>query len=301
MLQRGYERGDLNLVYPLARGTGPLLTFVFAVLVLGDRPDAVAVAGVLAVIAGILLISLGGPRRPGSTRAGVAWGVATGVAIAAYTLWDDHAVNALDVPPLPYFALGLLLQLPALTLLLGRRRALLPTVWREARGPVIVVAVLSPMAYVLVLRALQLAPVSLVAPARETSIVVGALLRWWILREPSAARRLVGAAVVLAGIVGIVVGYGAQNTLSGRNCTLMRGPTGRLVLGTACSQVRWQEPPITIRSPWPRAWLTSMWPPRGRSWSLRGEPRETIATIVSWSRPRPMVSPCHATESWPSR
>ncbi len=206
VLQRGYERGDLNLVYPLARGTGPLLTFVFAVLVLGDRPDAVAVVGVLAVIAGILLISLGGPRRPGSARAGVAWGVATGVAIAAYTLWDDHAVNALDVPPLPYFALGLFLQLPALTLLLGRRRALLPTVWREARGPVIVVAVLSPMAYVLVLRALQLAPVSLVAPARETSIVVGALLAWWILREPSAARRLVGAAVVLAGIVGIVAG-----------------------------------------------------------------------------------------------
>ena len=206
VLQRGYERGDLNLVYPLARGTGPLLTFVFAVLVLGDRPDAVAVAGVLAVIAGILLISLGGPRRPGSAQAGVTWGVATGVAIAAYTLWDDHAVNALDVPPLPYFALGLLLQLPALTLLLGRRRALLPTVWREARGPVIVVAVLSPMAYVLVLRALQLAPVSLVAPARETSIVVGALLAWWILREPSAARRLVGAAVVLAGIVGIVAG-----------------------------------------------------------------------------------------------
>ena len=78
--------------------------------------------------------------------------------------------------------------------------------WREARGPVIAVAVLSPMAYVLVLRALQLAPVSLVAPARETSIVVGALLAWWILREPSAARRLVGAAVVLAGIVGIVAG-----------------------------------------------------------------------------------------------
>ena len=206
VLQRGYEKGDLNLVYPLARGTGPLLTFVFAVTVLGDRPDAVAVAGVLAVIAGILLISLGGPRTPGSTRAGVLWGVGTGVAIAAYTLWDNHAVNALDVPPLPYFVLGLVLQLPVLTLLLGRRRALLPTVWREARGPVIAVAVLSPMAYVLVLRALQLAPVSLVAPARETSIVVGALLSWWFLREPSAARRLVGAVVVLAGIVGIVAG-----------------------------------------------------------------------------------------------
>jgi drug/metabolite transporter (DMT)-like permease len=206
VLQRGYEKGDLNLVYPLARGTGPLVTFVFALTVLGERPDAVAVAGVLAVIVGILLISLGGPRTHGSTRAGVFWGVGTGVAIAAYTLWDNHAVNALDVPPLPYFVVGLVLQLPVMTLLLGRRRALLPTVWREARGPVIAVAVLSPMAYVLVLRAMQLAPVSLVAPARETSIVVGALLSWWVLGEQSALRRTIGAVVVLLGIAGIVAG-----------------------------------------------------------------------------------------------
>src|ERR1700712_5702429 len=171
-----------------------------------DRPQAGAVAGVLAVVVGILLISLGGPRTRGSARAGVFWGVGTGVAIAAYTLWDNHAVNALDIPPLPYFVLGLALQLPAMTLLLGRRRRLLPSVWREARGPVIAVAVLSPMAYVLVLRAMQLAPVSLVAPARESSIVVGALLSWWLLKEPSAVRRLLGAAIVLVGIVGIVAG-----------------------------------------------------------------------------------------------
>jgi drug/metabolite transporter (DMT)-like permease len=206
VLQHGYAVGDLNLVYPLARGTGPLLTFVFAVTVLGERPDAIAVAGVLAVVTGILMISLGGPRSLGSTRAGVVWGVGTGVAIAAYTLWDNHAVNALDVPPLPYFVLGLLLQLPVMTLLLGRRRTLLPTVWREAKGPVIAVAVLSPLAYVLVLRAMQLAPVSLVAAARESSIVVGALLSWWVLREQSAMRRGVGAVIVLVGIAALVAG-----------------------------------------------------------------------------------------------
>ena len=113
------------------------------------------------------------------------WGLLTGLAIAGYTLWDNHAVNALEVPPLPYFVLGLVLQLPALTLLLGRRRAALPEVWRRDWRPVVVVAVLSPLAYVLVLRALQLAPVPLVAPARESSIVVGALLSWWVLHEPA--------------------------------------------------------------------------------------------------------------------
>jgi drug/metabolite transporter (DMT)-like permease len=204
VLQRGYARGDLNVVYPLARGTGPLVTFLVAVTLLGERPGGVAIAGALAVVAGVLLISTGGHH--GSSRAGVLWGVATGLAIAAYTLWDDHAVTTLAVPPVPYFVLGLALQVPVLTLLLGRRRVQAPALWRTARGPVIAVAVLSPLAYVLVLRALQLAPVSLVAPARESSIVVGAFLSWWVLGEQSAGRRVVGAAIVLAGIAGIVAG-----------------------------------------------------------------------------------------------
>jgi drug/metabolite transporter (DMT)-like permease len=206
VLQRGYAEGDLNLVYPLARGSGPLLTFVVAVAVLGQRPGAVAAAGVLAIVGGVLLIALG--RGHHGVRAGVAWGVLTGATIASYTLWDSFSVTHLDVPPLPYFVLGTVLQLPWLGLLLAGRREPQPVreVWRETRGPVLTVGVLSPMAYILVLRALQLAPVALVAPARETSIVVGALFGWLVLREPRPARRLLGAAVVLAGIALIAVG-----------------------------------------------------------------------------------------------
>jgi drug/metabolite transporter (DMT)-like permease len=112
------------------------------------------------------------------------------------------------VPPLPYFVLSTVLQVPWLAALLARRREPQPLreVWRAARGPVLVVGILSPLAYVLVLRALQLAPVALVAPARETSIVVGALFGWLVLREPRPARRLVGAAIVLGGITLIAVG-----------------------------------------------------------------------------------------------
>jgi drug/metabolite transporter (DMT)-like permease len=206
VLQRGYAEGDLNLVYPLARGSGPLLTFVVAVAVLGQRPGAVAAAGVLAIVAGVLLIALGRGRH--GVRAGVAWGLLTGATIASYTLWDNFSVNHLDVPPLPYFVLGTVLQLPWLALLMAGRRERQPVaeVWRTARGPVLTVGVLSPLAYILVLRALQLAPVALVAPARETSIVVGAVFGWLVLHEPRPARRLVGAVVVLAGIALIAVG-----------------------------------------------------------------------------------------------
>jgi drug/metabolite transporter (DMT)-like permease len=205
-LQRGYAEGDLNLVYPLARGFGPLITFVVAVTVLGQRPGVVAGVGVLAIVAGVLMIALG-PSR-GDVRGGVLWGALTGAGIASYTLWDNYSVNHLHVPPLPYFVLGTVLQLPWLTSLLLARTGRPPVaqVWRATRGPVLVVALLSPLAYILVLRALQLAPVALVAPARETSIVVGALFGWLVLREPRPARRLAGAFVVLAGIALIAVG-----------------------------------------------------------------------------------------------
>ncbi len=206
VLQRGYAEGDLNLVYPLARGSGPLLTFVFAVVVLGQRPGLLPAAGVLAVVAGVLLIALG--RGPRGVRTGVEWGLLTGATIASYTLWDNFSVNRLGVPPLPYFVLGTVLQLPWLFVLLGRRREPQPLgeVWRAARAPVLVVGILSPLAYILVLRALQLAPVALVAPARESSIVVGAVFGWLVLHEPRPARRLVGAAVVLGGIALIAIG-----------------------------------------------------------------------------------------------
>jgi drug/metabolite transporter (DMT)-like permease len=206
VLQRGYAEGDLNLVYPLARGSGPLLTFLVAATVLGQRPGALEVAGIAAVVGGVLLISLGG--RALHPREGVAWGLATGATIATYTLWDNHAVNALDVPPAPYFVLGLVLQLPFLAVLLRGRPDPTPVreVWAATRTPALTVAILSPVAYVLVLRAMQLAPVALVAAARESSIVVGAAFGWLVLREPRPARRLVGAVVVLTGIGLIAVG-----------------------------------------------------------------------------------------------
>jgi drug/metabolite transporter (DMT)-like permease len=206
VLQRGYAEGDLNLVYPLARGAGPLLTFLVAVTVLGQHPSSAEVAGVAAVVCGVLLISLGGPAR--HPREGVFWGLTTGATIASYTLWDNHSVNALDVPPVPYFVLGLLLQLPLLGVLLRRRPDPVPVrdVWSAFRTPALVVALLSPLAYLLVLRAMQLAPVALVAAARESSIVVGAVFGWLVLREPRPARRLAGALVVVGGIGLIAVG-----------------------------------------------------------------------------------------------
>lgn len=203
VLVHGYAVGDMNLVYPLARGVGPLVVLVVAVGLLGESPGPAALAGGALVVVGVLVMTLGRRDGDGRRATGAFWGVATGLTIAAYTLWDHHAVADVAVPPLTYFCLGLLLQAVPLGVSTAtsrvRRAQLVPVLrayWRE----VLAVAVLSPLAYVLVLQALTTAPVSLVAPLRESSIVVGAVLGWWLLGEPRAARRLAGAAVVLGGI-----------------------------------------------------------------------------------------------------
>lgn len=202
VLVHGYAAGDLNLVYPLARGVGPLVVLVVAVGLLGESLGPAALAGAGLVVLGVLVMTFGG-GADGRRATGVLWGVATGLTIAAYTLWDHHAVAELAVPPLTYFCLGLVLQavpLAASTVGSAERRAEVRPALRRHWREVLAVAVLSPLAYVLVLQALTTAPVSLVAPLRESSIVVGAVLGWWLLGEPRALRRLAGAAVVLGGI-----------------------------------------------------------------------------------------------------
>jgi drug/metabolite transporter (DMT)-like permease len=206
VLQRGYVVGDLSIVYPLARGTGPLLSVLAAVLVLHEHPGVFGLAGAFLVVAGVLVISIGGGTADrAARRAGVFYGVLTGAVIAAYTLWDSHSVTTLGVPPLVYFGGGAIGQSLLLAPTAYRGRAEVGRLWREHRKEVLIVGLLSPAAYLLVLYALRIAPVSLVAPARELSIVVGGVAAWLVLGERNAARRLVGSLVVLAGIAAIAV------------------------------------------------------------------------------------------------
>jgi drug/metabolite transporter (DMT)-like permease len=200
LLQRGYRVGDLSVVYPLARGTGPLLSVVAAVWLLGERPGVLALVGAGTVVAGVFVIS--GLR--GGVRGG-GYGLATGVLIAAYTLWDAHAVTALAVPPVILMCGSSVVESVLLAPYALARREVVGRIWRDHRGAVLAVGLLSPLAYLLVLFAMRLAPVSLVAPARELSIVVGSLGAWLLLGEPNPLRRLSGAVIVLAGVAAIAV------------------------------------------------------------------------------------------------
>lgn len=206
LLQRGYRVGDVSVVYPLARGTGPLLSVALAIVVLGERPGWQVVAGAVIVVTGVVTIGLAGGRAGGrANRAGVLFGLAIGVVIAVYTLWDATAVTAGGLPVVGLYWGSLVVQTVLLAPWALRDRSLRATA-EAHRVAVPVVAILAPLAYILILLAVQLAPLSVVAPAREVSVVLVGLAGWLWFREPHPAQRLVGAAVVLLGVGVLTVG-----------------------------------------------------------------------------------------------
>ncbi len=207
LLASGYRAGDLSLVYPLARATGPLLSTAAAIAILGERPTPLAIAGALAIVVGAVFVT-GDPRRLRAQGAGTAVGyaLATGVVIAAYTLWDKQAVSAFLVPPLVYDWARNVGQAALLTPVAYAARGTVARHWREHRAEVLGIAVLSPLSYILVLTALAVSPVSYVAPAREIGILIGATMGARFLAEGEAVRRLSGATAMVVGVVALAVG-----------------------------------------------------------------------------------------------
>ena len=177
LLQRGYLHGDLSLVYPLARGTGPLLATVAAILLLDERPSALALAGGAIIVLAVLSLTRG-TGAPGEREA-IGFALLTGVSIAGYTLWDKHAVGTLDLSPVVYLYGTQVANALVLSPYVLSHRELLADAWQSSRRQAVGVGLLSPLAYVLVLFALAEAPVSYVAPAREVSILIAAALGAW--------------------------------------------------------------------------------------------------------------------------
>jgi|SRR5579872_486505 len=202
LLNRGYRAGDLSLVYPLARGTGPLLATAGAVGVLGERPHPIVLAGALLIGAGAVALGAN-PRDLWRQRAGPAVGLAlaTGVLIAGYTLTDKEAVDLQHAPPLFYLWALTLLSTLWLTPAASRHGATVRQLWRQHRTEILTIGLLSPVAYFLVLEALVFTPVSYVAPAREVGILFGAIMGFHFLNEGEIPRRLSAAALMVAGVV----------------------------------------------------------------------------------------------------
>jgi drug/metabolite transporter (DMT)-like permease len=203
VLQAGYRASDLSMVYPIARGSGPLLSFVGAVLLLGERPSWVAVLGLLFVVAGILLVAglIREPHR--APRAGIVYGLVTGLFIASYTLNDGWAVKELGISPVLVDFTGNLLRVAVLTPFAIHGRETVRKELRTYGSAAAVVSVLGPLGYILVLHAMRVAPISHVAPARELATLIGAYFGSRLLREGSAPERIIGAGLIVVGVISL--------------------------------------------------------------------------------------------------
>jgi len=207
LLDRGYRHGDLSVIYPLARATGPLLTIVVAISVLGERPGPVALAGAALVVGGAFFLAANPARlRQAGALRGVGFALLTGCMIASYTVVDKQAVSAVLVPPLVLDWGANLGRVIVMAPLAMRHRDGVRAAWRGKRGSVIAVAILCPLSYIMVLTAMAFTPVSYVAPAREISILFAALMGAHFLREGDVARRVVAAIGMVLGVASLTLG-----------------------------------------------------------------------------------------------
>lgn len=209
LLDRAYRSGgDLSIVYPLARATGPLLTIVVAILLLGERPGLAAIGGAVLIGVSALLLT-GNPFtwHKSDARHAVGFALLTGCMIATYTIWDKASVATWLIPPLLYdFGCNFFRVCVLVPLTLHRNPGTIAKAWQERRGVVIAIALLSPLSYILVLTAMVFTPVSLVAPAREVSILFAALMGAHFLQEGDLMRRVIAAIGMVLGISGLALG-----------------------------------------------------------------------------------------------
>ncbi|MGF1567249.1 MAG: EamA family transporter [Nodosilinea sp.] len=205
LLQQGYRVGDLSLVYPLARGTGPMIATVAAMAIFKERPTVLTLIGTGLIAVGIVLFTAQPGQNQSSNRfLSVGFALLTGMFIAAYTLWDKYAVSQLLVPPLLLDWSSNLTRSLLLTPLALGQWSVVQSEWQNHRREALGVACLCPLAYILVLTALVFSPVSAVAPAREISIVIGAAMGSQLLSEGHIARRLAAASLMVLGVLALI-------------------------------------------------------------------------------------------------
>ena len=212
LLGRSYTTGDLSLVYPIARGIGPMLVPILAVIFFSESVAGLAIIGIAAIVVGIFTVSWWGTfrnlvRAPADffRNPDTRYAMFTGLTITSYTMVDKGGVG--HVEPFLYMYL----------LTLGATLGMFPYVlrkwgmnsigraWRANSGPIVAASLLAFLAYGLILTAFSLSRVSYIAPAREVGIVLGVLLGVFLLKEPFGAGRLLGSGFIVVGLVLIAV------------------------------------------------------------------------------------------------
>jgi drug/metabolite transporter (DMT)-like permease len=204
-----YQRGDLSLVYPLARGSGPLFVPILAMVLLHEVVAPLGGFGIMLIVAGIYCIHLRAfngkaflePFR--ALRGGASlWALSTGLMIAAYSLVDKVGVG-LVYPPVYIYIMVFITWVALTPWILIRERGRLREELRRHAGTIVIVGFLSIGTYLMILFALTMSKVSYVAAVREISIVLSAYFGIFYLGEKQGRQKLLGAVLIFLGVVAI--------------------------------------------------------------------------------------------------
>ena len=208
LLGKAYSRGDLSLVYPVARGIGPMLVPLLAVPMFGETVTPPAAIGISLIVAGIFVVSWWGRFRHIIARpsmllrdAGLGYAALTGLTTTIYTLVDKQGVAHVQ----PFLYLYLLTAGTAIgnaPYILARfGLAQVKHEWKSNALPILIAGLLVFLAYGLVLTAYSFSQVSYVSPAREVGIVIGVLMGVFVLKEPFGRGRVLGSSAIVLGLV----------------------------------------------------------------------------------------------------
>jgi drug/metabolite transporter (DMT)-like permease len=201
-LAEAYRTGDLGQVYPIARGSAPLMTAVASLVFVGEYLSVFSWAGIFTLAAGVLLLSARGGRELAHIdRRGVGFAFLTALTICTYSVVDGIGARA-SLNPASY----------VLWLFIGTAFALLPyALWRDGRQVIpamgrfwrrgLAGGALQTISYGIVLWAMTLAPIAIVASLRETSVLFGSLIGIIVLKEPVRANRIAAAMLIVSGLI----------------------------------------------------------------------------------------------------
>lgn len=196
LLIRSYGVGDMSVVYPLARGIAPVLTALLAAFLIGEMLTFGQVAAVGLISLGIAVLSLGA----GASREAVVFALATGISVAAYSFTAGMGVRAAD--SVLSFQAALEVVNGAAMVLYGvtvRRTGMVAYARQHgARG--LLAGAISVLGFLAFLAAAQSLPLGPVVALRETSVIFGAVLGTFVLREAFGGRRIVASTAVVLGI-----------------------------------------------------------------------------------------------------
>ncbi len=212
LLGGAYERGDLSLVYPISRGSGPLFVPLLAVLFIQEELHAVGVLGIVLIILGIYVIHLQAfswqaAQVPFRTMGGDSffWSFGTGLTIAVYSLVDKIGVEHV-YPPIFIYCMFIVCWLIMTPYVFVRERDNIRPEWKSNKYYILLVGFLVLCTYMSILFAMRLSKVSYVVAVREVSIVFSALYGVFLFGEKYLSQKIAGSVLIAGGVV--CIGFG---------------------------------------------------------------------------------------------